>query len=113
MLFAAGFEKQYTVVTAISGSQALDVLESNSEISIVVSDMRMPKMSGIEFIKIAKEKYENLIFFILTGFDKNDEVTEAVNSGLIIEDFKKPLNANLIHASINNAIEHHKLLTKE
>ena len=61
---------KYPILTAISGSEGLDTLEKHhDEIGIVISDKRMPKMNGIEFISKAKEKYNKITYFILTGFD--------------------------------------------
>jgi two-component system, response regulator, stage 0 sporulation protein F len=91
-LFELNFNKQYEVITAGSGIEALKLLEKHLETVIVVSDMKMPEMSGIEFIKIAKEKYSRIVFFILTGYDISDEIVEALDSKLILKYFRKPYN---------------------
>ena len=62
-LFDINFKKKYNVTTAISGKQALEYLENNADTDIVISDMKMPQMTGIEFISIAKEKYPNINFY--------------------------------------------------
>jgi len=105
MLFSASFDNIYTVITANSGKEALEKLNINLEIVVVVSDMKMPEMNGIEFIKIAKERYENIAFFILTGYAKNKEIVKALNSGLIIKYFGKPFDIKEIGDSIQEALE--------
>jgi two-component system response regulator (stage 0 sporulation protein F) len=55
-IFEINFRKRYNVITAVSGEQGLEKLEENGDIIVVVSDMKMPGMNGIEFIKKAREK---------------------------------------------------------
>ena len=105
VLFATSFNKSFNVITAESGNEGLELLKSNPSISIVISDMKMPEMSGIEFIKKAKNEFQNIAFFILTGFDLTNEISEALNSGLIYEYFKKPFDYKEIEMSIQNAIK--------
>ena len=105
MLFSASFEKIYSIITTNSGNKALDKLELNPEINVVVSDMKMPEMNGVEFIKIAKEQYKNIAFFILTGYEKNKEIVEALDSGLIIKYFGKPFDIKEIGDSIQEALK--------
>jgi len=100
-LFGINFKKKYDVITAISGKQALDFLENNADINIVISDMKMPQMTGLEFINIAKKKYPNTSFYILTGFDITNEISEALNNKLINKYFQKPFN----YKEIDNAIQ--------
>ena len=92
MLFKLNFEKKYDVITALGGEEALHLLDDNKDIEIVVSDMRMPSMNGIEFIQKAKEKYPNIYFFILTAYAITDEIQAALDSDLILDYFSKPLN---------------------
>ena len=75
----------------------------NLDICVVVSDMKMPGMNGIEFIKEAKEKYPRICYFILTGFEITKEITRALDDKLINNYFKKPFNMDEIESSINIA----------
>ena len=65
VLFQANFEDSFNVITAESGKQGLTILDKASNVQIVISDMRMPEMNGIDFIKLAKTKFPKVIFFIL------------------------------------------------
>jgi two-component system, response regulator, stage 0 sporulation protein F len=104
-LFKIIFKNKYDVLLAKSGSLALKELEFNQDVSVVISDMRMPGLNGIEFVKIAKEKYQNIVYFILTGFEVSSEISQAIENKIINKYFKKPLNAKEIEKSIIEAID--------
>lgn len=93
MLFKRNFERRnYKVFTAESGMEGLEKLKENSEIRVVVSDMKMPRMNGIEFIKTARKDFPNIVFFILTGFDFTPEIEDALSTKLIQKYFGKPFD---------------------
>jgi two-component system, response regulator, stage 0 sporulation protein F len=104
LLFKVNFQKKYNVITASSGKEGLEKLHAHPEIAIVISDMKMPGMSGLEFIKQAKVEFPSIIFFILTGFDITPEIDEALNSNLIQKYYTKPFNINEIDESLEKAI---------
>jgi two-component system, response regulator, stage 0 sporulation protein F len=105
MLFKANFKKLFNVITAGSGFDGMELLKLNPDTAIVISDMKMPRMNGIEFIRIAKKDFPNISFFILTGFDITDEISEALSEKLIHKYFKKPFNIKEIESAILEAIE--------
>jgi response regulator RpfG family c-di-GMP phosphodiesterase len=102
MLFELNFGNNYRIYTAESGMSGLEILEANPEISVVFSDMRMPGMSGIEFVKKAKQNYPSVKFLILTGFGITDEIQDALLSGLIVKYISKPFNMKDIMDSISD-----------
>jgi len=103
-LFSIVFKAKFEVLTAKSGKEGLSILEDNQDVSVVISDMKMPGLNGIEFIKIAKDKYMNIVYFILTGFEITDEISNALSSKLINKYFKKPFNSKEIENSIVEAL---------
>ena len=103
-LFEINFSKKYDVLTAVNGMNGLELLADNPDIKIVVSDMSMPGINGVEFIKKAKERHPDIKFYILTGFEINEEIQEALNSKLIRKYFMKPFNINEVDASILEAL---------
>ena len=105
MLFKINMAANFNVLTAISGKKALIIIKETSNICVVISDMKMPEMNGLEFIKIAKEKNPNIHYFILTGFHINNEIEKALNEKLIIKYFSKPLNINDITTTINQCLK--------
>ncbi len=103
-VFELNFRKKYNVITATSGEKGLLSLENNNDIIIVISDMKMPKMNGIEFIRKAKKSFANISYFILTGFDITDEISKALEEKLIQKYFRKPFNVNEINSTIAKVI---------
>ncbi|MDP4276964.1 MAG: response regulator [Bacteroidota bacterium] len=104
LLFEANLEKKYTVLTAEDGISALEILSENKDIEIVISDMRMPNMNGIEFIQCATELYPTISYYILTGYDITDEIQKALNKGLIRRYFSKPFRINEIISEIDTVL---------
>jgi response regulator RpfG family c-di-GMP phosphodiesterase len=101
MLLEANLKKKYSVLTATSGKSGLDILNDNEDIKVVMSDMKMPKMSGLEFIKRAHQHFHHIVFYVLTGFEVTNEIQEALNSGLIRGYFRKPFNMNDISGEMD------------
>ena len=70
----------YECKTATNGLEALDILKKD-QIDIVITDMKMPKMDGMELLKTIRKKYENISAVIMTGFAEEYTNTEALNLG--------------------------------
>lgn len=103
-LFQINFKHLYTVIIAGNGFQGLEILRQHQEIRIVVSDMKMPVMSGLEFIQRAKEMRPDLPFFLLTGYDITSEINDALSSKLIIAHLKKPFDIVEMQAVFSKAL---------
>jgi two-component system, response regulator, stage 0 sporulation protein F len=104
LLFEKNFQKTYTVIMGKSGYEGLEKLSNHPAIKIVVSDMKMPGMNGIEFIRKAKKEYPTIKFFILTGFEITEEIADALNEKMIYKYFRKPFNMQEVESAINEAI---------
>jgi response regulator RpfG family c-di-GMP phosphodiesterase len=107
-LFAINFKNKFHVLSAGSGFEGLSLLKSNPETRIVISDMKMPGMNGIEFIRKAKKDFPDILFFILTGFDITEEIADALNERIIFKYFRKPFNMKEIEISIQDALSNHE-----
>ena len=103
-VFELNFKNKYNVITALSGDEGLLKLEGNKDIIVVISDMKMPGMNGIEFIEKAKVKFLNTAYFILTGFDITDEISDALDKDLIQKYFRKPFKVGEISEAIEKAV---------
>jgi two-component system response regulator (stage 0 sporulation protein F) len=103
-LFKINFQSKYDVITGFSGSDGLSCLETHPDIMVVLSDMKMPKMNGLEFIAKAREKYIDQKYFILTGFDITEEIKMAIETGLILKYFRKPFKVKEIMDAIEEVI---------
>jgi two-component system response regulator (stage 0 sporulation protein F) len=103
-LFERLFDKNFHVITALSGPEGLEKLSMAGDIKVVVSDMKMPQMSGLDFIELAKQRYPNLYCFILTGYDITAEISSALNRKLILKYFRKPFNEAEIRTAIHEVV---------
>jgi response regulator RpfG family c-di-GMP phosphodiesterase len=104
-IFELSFKNRFNIYTALSGQEGFEILKNEPSITVVVSDMRMPGMNGLEFISMAKNNYHNIIYFILTGYEITEEISEALSNKLIHKYFRKPFNAGEIEKTILEAIE--------
>ncbi|MCW3804962.1 response regulator [Plebeiibacterium marinum] len=91
-LFELMFKGVYDVVLSQSPDEALGIVAENKDLSIVVTDMKMPVMNGVEFVKKAKELNAAIPYFLLSGYGLNDEINEALESNVLNGYFQKPLN---------------------
>jgi DNA-binding NtrC family response regulator len=105
-VFNANFRRKFEIVTKISASDALLELDAvDSQIQVVISDMRMPEMNGINFIKRAKEKHQHISYFILTGYGHSAEIQDAVAQQVISKCFTKPFDVVDIENTILRAVQ--------
>jgi len=102
--FKATFRIKYKVLTAISGSEALEILEKN-QVHIIITDQRMPEMTGIEFLEKVLEKFPDPMRVLLTGYADMNAVIDAVNKGKIFHYLAKPWNEEELDLTINRAYE--------
>ena len=102
LLFEANFDKKFNILTASDGFAGLEVMNKHTDIDVIISDMKMPGMNGIEFIAKAKLKFPDKKYYILTGFDITEEIKEALETGVIVKYFKKPYNADEIEFALKD-----------
>lgn len=111
ILFRETFKNDFDITLTEFPQEALKILEEK-EIQVIVSDQRMPEMTGIELLEIVAEKYPDIRRYLLTAFSDAETVIEAVNVGRIHGFIKKPIKADEIRATINNSIEVYLLRKK-
>ncbi|TCO07050.1 response regulator [Natronoflexus pectinivorans] len=104
LLFEMNFSKKFDVVTGQDAFAGLDLLDKNPDIKVVISDMRMPEMNGLQFIDKAREKFSDKKYFILTGFDITPEIREALEKKIILKYFMKPFNMKEIEGAIYEVV---------
>jgi response regulator RpfG family c-di-GMP phosphodiesterase len=101
--------ENYRIITASSGREALEVMERN-QIQVVISDQRMPEMSGTEFMTHVMRRYPDAVRIILSGYTDVDTITNAVNEGHIYKFLLKPWNDEALKMEIDCAINHYELV---
>ena len=94
----------YTLYTASSGQQGLELLES-TPVDMVMSDYRMPEMTGTEFLKQVKANYPNTIRVILSGYADSQAIEDALESGDIYRFLAKPWKDDTLKTEINDCFE--------
>lgn len=104
-LFENLLAENFEIVTARSPEKGLEILSEDDSFDLIISDMKMPGMNGLEFIRKAQEFYKACPFNILSGYHKIPEIEDALESGLICSYLQKPFEVEEITASINKDIE--------
>jgi len=104
VLFKATFERDYQIFLAESAAKALDILKKE-KIQVLVTDQRMPGMSGTELLEVVAKDYPDVRRFLLTAYTDFETVVEAVNKGHIHGYINKPLQPDDVKKSINNSME--------
>lgn len=102
--FKAAFRRDYEVFTAISANDGFKVLE-DQEIHVIITDQRMPEMTGIEFLEAVIDKYPDPPRILLTGYADIDAVIDAINKGSVYKYIQKPWDENELRITINSALE--------
>ncbi len=100
--FRATFRKDYTIYTAESGEEGLEVM-ANNDISLVITDQRMPEMTGIQFLEKVIPAYPDTIRMVLTGFSDIEVIIEAINTGQVFRYINKPWDDTELKMTIENA----------
>ncbi len=103
------FEDDYQVLTASSASEALDLLERDGPVSVVISDQRMPEMTGVEFLSKVFEMNPTTTRIILTGFADMDAIIRAINDGHVYAYITKPWEPADLKQVVRRAVDHHAL----
>ena len=96
------------IFTAGSAQAGLKVLAENA-VDVIISDQRMPGMTGVEFLKIAKNLYPNTVRIILSGFSELHSVTEAINEGAVYKFLIKPWSDVDLSNSIEEAFKNKEI----
>lgn len=101
------FRADYQVITASSGIEALELL-GQFDVEVIVSDQRMPGMTGIEFLKRAAQMRQHTVRIILTGYTDVNALVEAINSGVVYKYVPKPWSNEDLQQTIVRALEHYE-----
>lgn len=101
------FRDEHTVLTSESGEQALGLLEQH-DVALIITDQRMPGMTGIELLKRTAEVRPHMVRIILTGYTDVESLVEAINSGLVYKYVTKPWNNDDLRLTVSRALEHYE-----
>lgn len=102
--FKANFRRLYNVFTAESGPEGRLILDENP-IQIIITDQRMPGMTGVEFLESIIPHYPDAIRILLTGYSDISAVIDSINKGQVYKYITKPWNEDELKITIENAFE--------
>ncbi len=103
-------DEDYDVHTALGGQKALELIDSGITPTVIVSDQRMPEMSGAEFLEKAKEKVPQSIRMVLTGYADINAAVDAINLGGIYRYILKPWNDEDLILTVREAVDRFRLV---
>lgn len=102
--FKAAFRRDYTIFTAVNVEEAMAILEKE-DLQVIITDQRMPDMTGVEFLESIIDKYPEPIRMLLTGYTDVGSVIDAINKGQVYRYITKPWNEEELRISIDNAYQ--------
>lgn len=103
----------YSVEIAVGGEQGIEKLKSSGPFAAVTSDLRMPKMSGVEFLSFAKSIAPDTVRVLLTGYGDMQAAIGAVNDGNIFRFLTKPCPTDVLVKALTACVQQYSLVTSE
>lgn len=103
------FMDLYDVLTTSDPTQALTIMEENQPVAVVITDQRMPGMTGVELLRETYDRFPETVRIILTGFADSEATIKAINDGHIYGYVNKPWEPDELKAIVRRAAELHAL----
>lgn len=107
--FRYSFIDEYEIITARSGSEALNIVEQRPDIKVVITDQRMPEMEGHELLELLARHFPDPVRIILSAYADMESIMRAINSGTVYRYLTKPWQKNELNNAIQNAVEAYEL----
>ncbi len=104
------FRRDFQVLRADSGGAALELLSTEGEVAVIISDQRMPEMKGTEFLSKTVPNFPDTIRIILTGFTDVEDLVEAINSEQVYKYITKPWDPNELKKMVQQAAQTYNAL---
>ncbi|MEM1394046.1 MAG: response regulator [Cyanobacteria bacterium P01_H01_bin.150] len=104
------FRRDFQVLKADSGSNALKMLAEEGEVAVIISDQRMPEMKGTEFLSKTLPQFPDTVRIILTGFTDIEDLVDAINAGQVYRYITKPWDPEELKGVVQRAAETYDLL---
>ncbi|WP_018151890.1 ATP-binding response regulator [Leeia oryzae] len=99
----------YEILRAVGGAAALELLKSHKP-GVIISDQRMPGMTGVQFLSQAKTICPDSVRLVLSGYTDLKTVTDAINEGSIYKFLTKPWDDDFLRATVADAFRFHDIL---
>ncbi|NER38073.1 MAG: response regulator [Oscillatoria sp. SIO1A7] len=104
------FYRDYKVRKAENAPQALDILAAEGDIAVIISDQRMPRMSGTELLSVTATRYPDTIRIILTAYTDVEDLVDAINAGKVFKYVTKPWAPKDLKEVVKQAVDTHNVL---
>ncbi len=104
------FRRDFQVYKASHARSALEILNKEGEMAVIISDQRMPEMNGTEFLSQTVDRFPDTIRILLTGFTDVEDLVEAINSGQVFKYITKPWNPDNLKNIVNQATDTYRVL---
>ncbi|HEY9748749.1 MAG TPA: SpoIIE family protein phosphatase [Allocoleopsis sp.] len=104
------FRRDFEVFKANSGLNALQTLDKEGEMAIIISDQRMPGMNGTEFLSKTVDRFPDTIRIVLTGYTDVEDLVEAINTGKVFKYITKPWMPDELKTVVQQAAETYQVL---
>jgi response regulator RpfG family c-di-GMP phosphodiesterase len=101
-------DEEYNILTALSGEEGLALL-SDGSVAVIISDQRMPQMTGAEFLEKARKLVPDSMRIMLTGHSDIGAAIQAINKGALYRYITKPWNPDELISTVRNAVERYRL----
>ena len=111
--YRRALSREFLLETAIGSDEALPLLEKNGPYAVIVSDMRMPGMNGIQLLSAVREMSSDTIRVILTGNADLQTAIDAINEGSIFRFLIKPCDREVMAKTLTSALMQYRLVTAE
>ena len=111
--FKRRLRSEYNFETCSNSLEALDLIKNNKDFAVVISDMTMPELNGVELLNKVSKISPNTVRVMLTGNADQQTATLAVNNAGVFRFVNKPCSVEEISVVINSALEQYKLITAE
>ncbi|MFA6901052.1 MAG: HD domain-containing phosphohydrolase [Desulfurivibrionaceae bacterium] len=105
-------DEEVEVFTASSGPKGLEILAREAGIGVIVSDQRMPEMTGVDFLEKSKAVSPHAIRVLLTGYADVNAAIDAINRGDIFRYLNKPWNDDELVRTVTSALQMYRLLSE-
>ena len=99
------YMNDFEVVIAESAEEGMKLLALHPDIHVLISDLKMPVMNGLDFIKVVKQEHPEKVCMLLTGFMESDVMLEGFNKELIFRYLMKPWNKDELKETILDALK--------
>ncbi|MCA9279817.1 MAG: response regulator [Phycisphaeraceae bacterium] len=105
--------RKYNITTALGPIEGLNLIKSKGPFAVILSDMRMPEMNGVEFICAARKLSPDTVCMMLTGNADQQTATDAINEGHVFRFMTKPCPSDMLANAFDAAIKQYRLITAE